>query len=122
MSEQDNISNKIEALFGKHGEQVEVGKKLGVLSKGWLSISEREDSWHVMYTNGKDEHYRLFSDPALGADFLKDSGERKIGPLYLKGAWKSALSMRPVIDEGQAVEVFDTVKGYIEQAHTHSFG
>jgi hypothetical protein len=119
---QDNISKRIEALFSKHGESVEIGRTLGIFSKGWLSISDRGDFWDILYTSSKDTHsYQPLYGPALGADFLKASGERKIGPRDLTGAWKTALSLWPVRDEREAVAVFETVKGYIERAYTNSF-
>lgn len=111
-----NTASQIKELFTNHGEKVQIGKAWGIFSKGWLSIKDNGDFWHVMYINGKDTHQPL-SGPALAADFLKASGERKIGPMNLTGSWKSALSMWPVKDEREATLIFEIIKNYVGQAH-----
>ena len=85
-------------------------------SKGWLSFHDRGDHWAVFRTNGKYTHQPLDGD-ALGADFLKDTGERKIGPLSLTGAWRTAFTMHPVRDEEKAVKVFNYVARMVDLAY-----
>lgn len=116
-----NTIEKIQTLFKQYGESVQIGKFLGIISKGWLSITEKECCYSVLYTSEKDAHYPLKSGgPALEIDFNKVTGERHRS-LGFTGAWKTALSMWPVYNEQEANEVYDTVKSYVDKAYNYNF-
>ncbi len=120
-----NISQKIAELHRRLGKHVKVWhhkKLLGFIPifwpGGWLSIDEEENSWSVMLTSNKHTHHP-FLGSALGADFQKSDGERKIGPGNLTGAWFTILSMWPAKNEDEAVRIFNTVASKINAAYGH---
>ncbi len=85
---------------------------------GWLSITDEDRSWHVMWTTGRTTH--LCTRPALAVDIDKATG----GLSSLRGvtgAWKSAISMWPVFDVHEAARVHARVCDLIRRAHaTHA--
>ena len=119
-----NRSEKICELKKRYNEPVQILERKEVLgglfsfnkSRGWLSFEDRGDHWSVILTNDKYTHEPLNGD-ALGADFLKETGERKIGPLSLTGAWRTSLTMHPVRDEEKAVQVFNYIAGMVDRAY-----
>ena len=105
---------KIQALLLGRGKLVEVGRSFGVFSKGWLTIKDNGESLRVIYTNGKNS-----CTYALGADFVKATGQRKVENGLL-GAWESAISIWPVRDEERAVEVFNIVESHVDAAFKYN--
>lgn len=117
-----NNAQKISKLVEQLGDSVQIFERKRVLgfipltiSRGWLWLEDAGDHWSVTLANGKTTHQPL-GGPALGADFRKDSGERKVGPLDLTGAWKSALSMWPIKNEEEAARVFTLISHRIDLA------
>lgn len=117
-----NNAEKIGKLVERFGKSVQVFEKkrvLGFISithhRGWLWIEDAGGHWSVTLASDKAEHQPL-NGPALCADFRKDNGERKIGPLDLIGAWKSTLSMLPIRNEEEAIRVFNLISSQIELA------
>lgn len=76
--------------------------------EGWIQIEELENSWEVMWCDGKNTHSN-FNGPAVSVEFLKDES---IGEVY-----KSAISMWPVIDEEEKINWAEFIKEKIEQAY-----
>ena len=109
-------------LFGRSVRIFERKRVLGLfsvtLSRGWLWIDDAGDHWSVTFANGETVH-QPFWGPALGADFRKNDGERKIGPLDLTGAWKTAISMWPIRKEEEAVRVFSLVASRVDLAYRY---
>lgn len=115
-----NIALKISMLAEQYGKQVEVLQRKKILGLfpstlhiGWLWIEDKGTYWYVTFASGKDCHNTL-NGPAIGADFLKESGERRVGPLGLSGAWESALSMWPIKEEAKAISVFTRISSLID--------
>lgn len=118
-----NYAEKIGRIVEKQGlGPIQVFRRkniLGIpfkLSRGWLSFRDAGDFWSVLLTNGRHTHQPLYDD-ALGADFKKDDGKRKIGPLHLTGAWRSALSMWPARKDDDAIRVFNYVASMVDLAY-----
>lgn len=116
-----NTSDLIEDLYNTCGNQAEIAKKFWLFSigKGWLHLTDEGDYWFVLYTSDKDTHH-ILNGPALGADFEKTTGERKIRCSGLTGAWESAINMWPVKDEEKAEQIFNIVRRYVHQAHQYN--
>lgn len=117
-----NRSQKIGKLVEKFGKSVQIFERKRVLgfipltlSRGWLWIEDTHDHWSVILANGKMTHQPL-DGHAFGADFRKDNGERKVGPLDLTGAWKTAVSMWPIRNEEEAVRVFNLISSRVDLA------
>jgi len=120
-----NNAQKISKLVERFGKSVQIferkrvlGLVLVTLSRGWLWIENANDHWSVTLANGKTTHQPL-GGPALGADFRKDNGECKVGPLDLTGAWKSALSMWPIRNEEEAARVFSLIASRVNLAYRY---
>ena len=120
-------AEKISRLMERFGRSVQIFERKHVLgfipitlSRGWLWIEDANDHWSVTLANGKTTHQPL-DGPALGADFRKDNGERKIGPFDLTGAWKSAISMWPIRNEKEAARVFGLITSRIDLAYRYHY-
>ncbi|MCI5060696.1 MAG: hypothetical protein MRY79_06465, partial [Alphaproteobacteria bacterium] len=57
---------------------------------------------------------------ALGVDFSKETGGRRVVPGYLSGAWESAISMWPVENEKRVLEVYKDVRRMVDSAYSHN--
>ena len=112
-----NLSQKIQTLFNAHGETVQIGKRFGLFSRGWLWIEDNGDSWHIDVANGRTSHDPL-GGSVYGIDVRKDTGERLKKP-GLTGAWESAISMWPVRDEGRAEGIYRHVATRIDRAFAY---
>lgn len=117
-----NNSQKISKLVEKFDKSVQIFERKRVLgfipftlSCGWLWIEDECDCWAVTLANGKTTHDSL-DGPALCVNFRKDNGERKVGPLHLTGAWKSTLSMWPIENEEEAIQVFNLIQSRVDLA------
>ena len=121
-------AQKISQLTERFGKEIKVLERIRVLgfipvtlSCGWLWISvDANDHWSVTLASRRTGHYPIFS-PAFGADFRKDNGERKIGPLHLRGAWKSAISMWPITEDEEADRVFNLIASRIDAVYRYHF-
>ena len=119
-----NRALKIAELRKRFGDSIQVfrwRKIFGLipikLFLGWLWIEERDDYWSLSLASGKSSNNHFWSGPVYGADFRKDNGNRKIGPLGLTGAWKSALSMWPILEERKASQVFALISSRVDLAY-----
>ncbi len=122
-----NTVDKITKLFEKFGKVVQIQyrkKFLGLIPytyRGWwMSFEDKDDHWFVFLTNGRDSHCRMFGASAIGADFSKKDNVL-YSRLNMSGAWKSAISMWPVQDEQESIEIFEEIKFYIDKTYEHHF-
>src|SRR5690606_22989091 len=115
-----HVGDKLTLLFNVKSNHVQIGRKhLGLTSMGWLSLHDEGEGWSVLRTTNKGGH-NPHVGPAYAVDVMKESGERKKGPLNLQGAWKSAESMTPVLDAAEAEKIYaDMVKSIEQACRTH---
>ena len=127
------IAEKIEALFqrssdvSENGDRyVEVGRDVPRLSwlfaarsKGWLTITEKPDSWFVLFGGGRDVIDVGEGDSLIGAAFYKGSGDLVQRYPAETGAWESAVNIWPVYDETRAQEVVTDLVSKIDEAHNY---
>ncbi len=120
-----HTAQKIEHLFNRFGETVKVRQRvllLGlipiIIGSRWLWIEEEPTYWLVYVASHKDSHNRG-TRKLIAAEFLKESGERKIGPMDHTGTWKQALSLWMVRDEAEALQIFAAVKKLAESTYDY---
>ncbi|MBI4435015.1 hypothetical protein HY635_04380 [Candidatus Uhrbacteria bacterium] len=117
-----HLGEKLAALeqrFGKHVEVFETVRICWIIpftrSRGWLSIKGEEAHWAVLWTSDRDTHSPLLGS-AIGVDIRKDDGTR-YRPAGLTGAWRSAISLWPARDEGEADQIERRMRHLIELAY-----
>jgi len=109
-----NLSEKIAALFDEHGKEVPLFeakvkrclffKNLFRFRKGYLSITNEEDCWSVLWTNGGTTHNPL-EGPAYCFDVRKKDGKPAVSAATPTGVWKTALHLWPVRDRNEAAKI-----------------
>lgn len=122
-----HLGEKLAALHQRFGKLVEVCERKQILwclpltlHSGWVSIEDKEDHWAVLWTSDRDTHDPLFHGPAIGIDVRKDTGERhRIAGAGLSGAWRTAVTLWPVRDDGEAEEVFRRVQRLVDLAYSY---
>lgn len=122
-----NNAQKISKMVERLGRSVQIFEQKRMfgfipitLSRGWLWFKDVNDHWSVMLASDKTTHNSL-NGPAYSADFRKDNGKRKIGPLYLTGTWISAFSTWPIVDEEKAIRTFNLIASKIDLAYRYYF-
>ena len=120
-----HAAQKIERLFNRFGESVKVRRRIRLfglipftVGSKWLWIEEKPAYWLVYVASDKDSHNGR-GPKMIAAEFLKESGERKIGPLYHTGTWKSAISLWMVLDETEAIGIFAAIKELVESTYDY---
>ena len=111
----------IDELRKKHGDTVEVRKKLpwyllGIeINDGWLYIDDKDDHFNVGWSTSSTSH-DLMARPFYSVDVSKETSLMR--QVYgLTGAWKTALSLWPVHDKDEAQEIFQMIERLLRRCH-----
>ena len=113
-----NTSDKIQALLNECGKDVEIGKKFGLISKGWLRIIDEEGSWNVMRTSRRGALRPLIGS-SIGVDFDKSTGGHKADICGLLVAWKIKVDHKVVTDEKEVKQIIRDLERFIDEAHAN---
>lgn len=69
-----NTSDKISRLFNDVGKNVEIGRSFKLVSKGWLTIYDQEDTWSIITSTNKNFNIVTKNGPGMiGTTIIKDN-------------------------------------------------
>ena len=115
-----NLADKITLLFNYKGEAVQIGRKhFGLATRGWLLIKDEDLYWSVIRASSRKGNNPDFG-PAVAVDIDKLTGQRKIGPGFLTGAWKEAGSLDPVLDAAEAEVIYNDIAQSVDEAMAYN--
>lgn len=117
-------AEKLRSLHGQSPDEdsyeVNVPRKILWVSSSsdrfYVTVYDKGDYWFVLLTNQKDSHNRAGGSRAYAVDFRKDDGEVHERFSH-SGAWKSALTVWPVMEEDEAKRIVDYVARMVDLAH-----
>lgn len=108
------VRDNLKALYASHGSDA-FKVCTGWFSSVWLDIEATDKGWHVLVTSDENTHSLL--GKAYSVYFAFD-GESLInaGPGHLTGVYKSAISLWPVLEIDEIVEISEYVSNLVEKA------
>ena len=119
-----NRADKIRALTDRFGGLVPVyaqKKIFGLIpvkrQTGYLWIDDEADRFNVSTADGKTSSY----SPVYSVNFRKDNGERAAGPGDLTGVYKTAISLWPVWNMDEVVNIFNKISAKVDRAYDFHF-
>ena len=86
----------IHHLLDKHGDAIEIRKKLpwyllGIeINDGWLCIDTKDDHYFITWSTDPQSH-NVMARPLYGVDICKETGNLR-SKHGLTGVWKTAIS------------------------------